>query len=145
MSITKILAPTVVATSAMTIFSYLLSQSTERNFKEPKLLGEIIDKNVPLSSFSESKILGWVAHYLAGMAFITVYDKIWKGLPKNASLKSGLMLGGVSGILGIAVWKLTLHVVPNKPHLPRKKFYLQLLPAHLIFGGFAAKTFQILK
>ncbi|MDB5119931.1 MAG: hypothetical protein JWN56_1149 [Sphingobacteriales bacterium] len=141
----KILIPTLVATSAMTLFSYLLSESADRNFKEPKLLGEIIKRNTPVKSPKKSQALGWIAHYLAGMAFISVYDKIWDKSSKKASVKSGLLLGGVSGLIGIIVWRSTLFVVPQPPYLPRLKFYTQLFPAHLIFGGFAAKTSRMIR
>ncbi|MDB5014588.1 MAG: hypothetical protein JWQ25_2790 [Daejeonella sp.] len=145
MRFTKILIPTVVATSAMTLFSYLLSESANRNFREPKLLGEIIKRNTPVKSFRDSYILGWVAHYLAGMAFITVYDRIWTKSSQKPNINSGALLGGISGIIGVLVWKFTLHVIPQPPLLPRLKFYTQLLPAHLVFGIFAAKTNKIIR
>ena len=143
MRLLKILVSNLVATSAMTAFSYLLSESADRNFKEPKLLGEIINKNRQTSYVLNSQNLGWLAHYLAGTAFVTVYDKIWCGSSNNANIKSGLLLGAISGVIGIVVWKTTLYLIPNKPSIPHRKFYLQLFPAHLVFGSCAAKTYQM--
>jgi hypothetical protein len=79
MKISKIIAGSLVGTSAMTVFSYVISERKNKLFKEPALLNLLLGK-VKASDLHQNKKNpeGWIVHYLVGLFFTVVYDQIWK-------------------------------------------------------------------
>jgi hypothetical protein len=139
----KIPVGTLVGTSLMTAFSYYISQHEKDQFREPVLLNILSRRLMNTNQGNYTGAFGWLAHYGVGALFVSAYDKIWKqsGRP---TLWSGLLLGAISGVVGIATWKLVFKLHPSPPTIDFKDYYRQLFVAHLIFGASAAlgyKTF----
>lgn len=63
-----------------------------------------------------------------------VYEYLWQRTTIEPTLKSGLILGGLSGLTGILIWKLAFKIHPDSPRIDFKKFYVQLLFAHIVYG-----------
>ena len=60
----KIITSAIIGTTAMTLFSYLISTSENKNYREPEILGKLI-RRLPIDASKESsEIAGWCAHYL---------------------------------------------------------------------------------
>lgn len=128
----------LAATAAMTAFSYALSFLLSFNFKEPEHLSVML-KRMPI----HDKLAGWTVHYLAGLLFVVAYYLLWNnGVQPN--LISALVIGLISGLVAILVWHLTLVVHPNPPRIRRIPFYLQLVPAHIVFALTATLVYQLL-
>jgi len=136
-TLNKILTSAFVGTSAMTVFSYVVSHSKKENFQEPEVLAKLIKKLFPETEKETAELEGWIAHYGIGVLFCLIYVHLWKD-KINPTFKSGLILGAASGMLGIAAWQLIFKVHPNPPVKNLKKYFGHLFLAHLIFGGFAA-------
>lgn len=118
----------------MTLFSYVVSVLVKDNFKEPELLGILIkrlgaDLNKPLATLA-----GWQIHYAVGVIFVTVYTLLWERKALRPGLKSGIFLGLISGVIGIGFWKIVFTLHPDPPRIQLKKYYVQLLLAHVLFG-----------
>ena len=113
----KIIIPAIVGTSAMTLFSYLVSESKSENFREPVVLAHLI-KRLP-NSFSKDKaqIAGWSAHYATGLLFVIFYNEIWK------RKKQGFTF-------------------PFEGWLNLNKFFGHLILAHVMFGIFSALAYK---
>jgi len=126
--------PTVKATSAMTLFSTLIADSTNKNVLEPKLLGMLIGKLIPKKYRKAALIAGWCAHYGIGFSWIRIFRFISRRTKKEATFTDALFLGAFSGMTGILFWKLFFKTHPNPPHVKAKLFYRQLFLAHLVFG-----------
>ena len=111
----KIIIPAIVGTSAMTLFSYLVSESKSENFREPVVLAHLI-KRLP-NSFSKDKaqIAGWSVHYATGLLFVIFYNEIWKRKKILPSVTSGALIGAASGVAGIIGWKCMFEAHPNPP------------------------------
>lgn len=140
----KIIVATVVGTSVMTLFSYLISRNQKKNFTEPDVLSEIVAKNNSFLSKKEARHIGWGAHYGVGLGFTSVYSQIWEHTPIKPSLTSGAMLGAVSGLIGIMGWTQMFHLHhPTSIHY-RKQYYAQLMVAHIVFGMGAAAGYKIM-
>ncbi|MDB5257547.1 MAG: hypothetical protein JWM14_2242 [Chitinophagaceae bacterium] len=140
----KIIAATVVGTSVMTLFSYLMSRNQKRNFTEPDVLSEIVAENNSSLSKEESKPIGWGTHYGIGLAFTGVYSQVWEHTPLKPSLASGAALGALSGLMGVLGWTQLFHLHHPTTAAYRKQYYAQLMAAHIVFGMGAAVGYKMM-
>lgn len=141
----KILFSAFMGTSAMTLFSYLLSESENKNLREPEILGQLIHR-LPNEVSKKSAInKGWVAHYSIGFFFVTLYHQLWKREHIQPSIASGTLLGTASGIVGVGVWKTIFEVHPSPPAKDLKFYLSHLIVAHAVFGVFSAISYKFLR
>jgi hypothetical protein len=134
----------VTGTTFMTLFSYLVSLADGENFSEPERLGQLAGRLIPKLDEQQSQALGWLGHYGVGLLFALVYVELWHRGKLKPDLKTCLWLGGLSGLLAVAVWKTTFKMHPLPPSLNFKKYCLQLVPAHIVFAVFAGLGYQII-
>ena len=139
----QILIATIAATSLMTLFSYVVSESARELYKEPVLLTYIfsslkIEVSPPIKTF-----LAWLLHYIIGLLFVLVYHYLWVCDIVEMSWPAALFLGAVSGIIGILGWILLFKIVPQKPNIDFKGYYFQLFFAHVIFGIVAFYVYKL--
>lgn len=141
----QILIASIAATSAMTLFSYIISKSFRELYKEPVLLTFILSKlNLDLSLKTKT-ILAWLLHYFIGLIFVVIYHFVWFYNILKLSLLSALLLGSVSGIIGIIGWMFMFKITDHKPQIDFKGYYIQLFFAHIIFGITAALVYYFLQ
>jgi hypothetical protein len=131
----KIILASIAGTSAMTVFSYIVSARKKKNFREPELLSAIMEE--PGITKKEVNFLpaGWAAHYTAGMLFVLAYNRLFNLADIRVRLKNGILLGGISGLIGALTWKLVFTLHPDPPVTDYKSFYRHLVIAHIIFGA----------
>jgi hypothetical protein len=129
----RIVISSLAATSMMTMFSYFISESNRRNFKEPQLLGVLLKEALPNSKKNLAITAGWVTHYTVGLVWALAYSYLFEKSRKQPDFKDGLVLGGLSGLIGAGVWKLAFRIHPNPPEIAFDKFYRHLLLAHLVY------------
>ena len=134
----KILRSGVSGTSAMTLFSYLVSESEGKNFKEPEVLSELMMRLFPNADRNLTLPAGWALHYAMGFTFCAAYRLLWKHTPLKPTLKTGLIFGALSAVVGVSVWKTVFRYHPNPPNIHIKDYYRHLIIAHLVFGAVAA-------
>jgi len=137
----KILCGTLAGTTAMTAVSYALSHAMKKQFREPVILSILI-RRLLKSRVNDNHIEGWLLHYGVGALFNATYDRIWSNSRAKPTLGNGLLLGAISGLIGLAVWKVTLNVHPNPPKIDFRKYYAQIVAVHLVFGAFSALGYQ---
>lgn len=130
----QILISTIAATSAMTLFSYAVSASAREVYKEPLLLTYVLTALHLKLPANFKIVLAWALHYLIGLFFVIGYHFLWINDYMELSLFSGLFLGAVSGIIGIIGWIILFKIIPKRPAIDFKGYYLQLFIAHVIFG-----------
>lgn len=141
----KILLSGITGTFFMTLFSQLLSLIAKENFSEPEHLATMLHRFIPHTSKTFNRVAGWNAHFAVGLIFSTAYVELWEQGKITPSVKNGLLLGAVSGLLAVAIWKLTFKLHPLPPWINYNKYYLQLVPAHIVFALFATLAYQLLK
>ncbi len=130
-----VLIPALVATSAMTAFSYIYSVIVKKQFREPELLNKLLMRwSNRFQNLSTNSLLGWIIHYLVGVFFMFVFYLIWEKLEIEATVLSGIILGFVAGILGVFGWNITFWIHPNPPKLNFKQYFVHLILAHVVFG-----------
>lgn len=129
----------------MSLFSYVLSIRKNKQFKEPEILGILINRLLDRKNRTLSHIGGWAIHYFVGLLFTTTYDMIWKSTRVKPVLSHSIALGAFSGLVGILGWNVTLRVHPRPPKIDIKRFFFQLLIAHIIFAVFAAEGYKLIE
>ena len=143
MPTSTILIPAMVGTSAMTLFSYLVSESKHENFREPDVLRQLIQRLPTTGSNDSAQLTGWGGHYAAGLLFVFVYHQLWKQNKIKPSIASGTLLGAVSGLAGMIVWKVVFRLHPNPQPKNLNQYFRHLLFAHVVFGIFSALTYKL--
>jgi len=142
MDIAKTLSASIGGTSLMSLFSYLISDSKNKNFKEPEILGELIKRIIPDLNEKQADLAGWALHFGAGTMFTTIYDQIWEKTSIKPDIKSGAIMGAISGLIGIAVWRATIAMHPKPPIKDYHSYYKHLMLAHVLFGIAAAESYK---
>ena len=132
--LSQIVISSIAATSAMTLFSYVISASFRELYKEPVLLTYLLTKAHVQVSAATKTVLAWILHYIIGLLFVIGYHFVWTYNILEFSWPIALLLGAVSGIIGILGWVIMFKAVPQEPNIDFKGYYLQLFFAHVIFG-----------
>lgn len=135
-----IIGPSMVGTSAMTIFSYLVAASKDRKFEEPKLLADLVKQILKKKYKSMAKPAGWAMHYTMGCIMTFVFQEVWRKQGNKVSIKDGFISGAVGGVSGILIWQTIFKLCRDMPRIPLKRFYGHLFLAHLVFGATVAFT-----
>jgi len=133
--ILHIVAVGILATIAMTIFSYVLSYFTNNELEEPQLLNKLIN-NHPGNSYvmNNEHSVGWAIHLFIGILFVAVFEVFVTLQVLNSTLLTGILFGFVAGLIGVGFWSSAFTLHPKPPHINRPLYYVQLVPAHIIFG-----------
>ena len=139
----QIIITSIVATSIMTLFSYVISASARKLYKEPVLLTYILTSLKIEISLQTKIILGWVVHYLIGLFFVLIYHWLWLYNIVAMSWSAAFILGILSGIIGILSWALLFAIVPKKVNIDFKGYYVQLFTVHIIFTVVAFIIYQL--
>jgi hypothetical protein len=124
----------VVGTSVMTMFSYALGIMRKKKFSEPALLNELISCFKQKWAGALVPTAGWFLHYFIGLLFILSYQLYWRESDLRPTIINCIILGAISGVIGIYGWKLTFRIHPRPPNLDFQEFYSQLFFAHVVFG-----------
>lgn len=143
MNTIRVISGAIIGTSVMTLFSYVVSGITNRQFKEPVLLNQLLRYFRYCKTLKKSSLPGWVLHYLIGTLFLISSNFIWNSTSADPNLKSGALLGLMYGIIGISGWHIIFRLHPNPPSIKLDKYYLHLIVAHIIYGGSAAAGFRL--
>lgn len=123
----------LAATSAMTLFSYVLSAVCKKNYREPQHLAGLAQEDDPAGSPLKYRATGWLLHYTAGVIWATAYA-VPIGKHRLSARTRSTILGAGSGILAGMVWKLALNRHPATARRVHPTFFVQLVPAHVVFG-----------
>lgn len=145
MNFYKILIAAFSATNIMTTFSYLVSLSFKKLFKEPVMLNFILDGAGISLKGRVKKFAGWFAHYLIGLAFVIAYESIWHYTGVEFGFLSGILLGIISGFVGVCCWWLTYRLPDGNPRVPSKEYAALLFVGHVIFAVAVVVAFKIFK
>jgi hypothetical protein len=129
-----ILLSAFAATSLMTIFSYAVSASFRKLYKEPLLLQYILSRlNIELNEIPK-RIAAWSLHYAIGVVFALGFHlAVLSGITKNIWLL-GACYGILIGIMGIIGWNIMFAIAGQPQKTDSLGYYTQLFTAHLLFA-----------
>ena len=144
LEIYKILSATIIGTSLMTLFSYFAANQWKSPFREPALLNKLLYRS-PFYKWKTLPVLpGWFFHYFIGLMFVVAYHLLWTNTSISPTVINGLILGFISGFIGIAGWILMFSIHPDPPFVNSRKYYPHLLAAHVIFGAGAVFGYELI-
>lgn len=146
-TIGKIILSGVVGTLFMTLYIRKKSKKEHEQFMQPVLLNKLIDKaeNLPDIKNKENHPAGWILHYGAGISFVTAYRILDKKILLKPTITKILLIGTVSGLIGIAIWKTMFKEHHRPPNNDRFEYYRELLLAHIVFSIFAILSYKSLE
>jgi hypothetical protein len=142
-TILQLVIVSFAATSAMTLFSYAISEGFRELYKEPVLLTFLLKQMKLELSVEKKKILAWLIHYIIGLLFVIGYHLLWINNVLEISVLNALLLGAICGIIGILGWVIMFKIAKYKPAIDFKGYYIQLFFAHVVFGLVAAATYYL--
>lgn len=133
--LSQILTTSILATLAMTAFSYLFSYMVKGNHKEPQLLNYLLDK-LPNnnSAICREHVYGWLIHFSIGFLFVAAFELLRFYFNISLSLVIGTIFGFIAGLIGISGWSIFFALHPNPPKNNKLLYFTQLIFAHIIFG-----------
>lgn len=134
----------VAGTTAMTAFSYLVSQKQGRYFKEPEILNDLLYALLKVNRNDREPLPGFIAHYATGTFFATCYHLLAKKKNGPSFVGNGLLFGLAFGLVGIGIWKAVFTLHPKPPSIHLRDYLAHLIVAHLIFGETVAATTAML-
>ena len=78
MEFIRIIIATILGTTMMTAFSYLISSTFNKLYKEPVLLNYLLQFLGINMRDNVKRLAGWVIHYIIGLLFVVIYDILWQ-------------------------------------------------------------------
>jgi hypothetical protein len=136
----SVLGAGLLGTTGMTAFSHWLSRRDSQDFSEPRLLDFLFRQWELPGPFGKA---GWQTHYTLGIGWAGVYAF----LLKNGYIRAGLLttagMGILSGVLAAGCWKGLFLLSPETPPVNQRKFFLQMIPAHLVFTGISVAILRL--
>lgn len=140
----KIAVAGATGTTVMTAGSELMSFLLKENFSEPDHLETMVSRVAPHLSKDAKKIAGWGSHFAMGFVFATIFVELWDQKKIKHNLKNALILGTLAGVFGALIWKGTFKAHPLPPWIKYSRFYLQRIPAHIIFTVGATLAYKLM-
>jgi len=128
----KVILPGITGTSLMTAFSYAVSAYKERNFKEPELLAALLKEG--LQNDRAALAAGWMTHYTMGICWALLFELLFKKAAVKANFTNALVLGTMSGLTGIWIWRFAFKIHRTPPRIDFNQFYWHLLLAHVVYS-----------
>lgn len=142
MNLLKLAIAAFSATNIMTTFSYLLSATYKKLFKEPVMMNFIL-KGLGINLKGKlHKIGGWIAHYIIGFTLVIAYESIWRYTSVKLGMLSGIIFGICTGLLAIFCWRAIYRTSIHEDVSPRS-YYIQLFFGHIIFAVAVVIAFKI--
>ncbi|MEO6671186.1 MAG: hypothetical protein ABIN36_17010, partial [Ferruginibacter sp.] len=79
----------IAGTSTFTLFSYIMAETSDKPYKQPELLGQLINRSDVDLNRKQSQFAGWLTHYLIGIGFAAAYQILVNEANIQPSLKNG--------------------------------------------------------
>jgi hypothetical protein len=128
----------IAATTLMTAFVLAFRIITGERINVVRILGTMLTSSTtPAGRCSEkpgTRVAGIIAHYSVGIFFSFVYLWLWQNEIIKTDLITTTLLGFITGLIGITVWRLYFLFHSHPPAVPLKLYLTCILFAHVIFA-----------
>src|SRR5690606_27585622 len=113
----EILLSGIVGTIFMTAYIIRKSRQESELYLQPVLMNKMIDRlnEFPIIRDKLTNPAGWLLHFGAGISFVAIYWLIWRKSLKNISFEKMVLIGLISGVIGVVIWKIILEEHPKPP------------------------------
>ena len=72
--------------------------------------------------------------HFVGFVCVVIYHLLWTYTEVEVTWLSAVVMGAISGLVGIGIWIYTFVIHPNPPKVDFFGFFAQLFFAHIFFG-----------
>ena len=135
MEFLRMLSAAFAGTAVMTVFSYIVAEIMNTQFREPQLLNRLLSSSKMIKGkFRKSSLAGWLIHYSIGTMFVLCFAILWDYTQIGIGWTSATIFGFCAGIVGILGWKTMFTLNSDPPEILLKDFSVQLIIAHIIFA-----------
>lgn len=133
--VVHIILSSLVATSAMTLFTYIVAAITQKELGEPKFLNRLIRSSRQFdTNTTDNHIAGWAIHYAIGLIFVVLIVAFQSITGYHLSIWLGMALGAIFGLMGVIGWIVMFSTHHDPPKIEFTVFLIQLVAAHIVFG-----------
>src|SRR5690606_4745896 len=132
-------------TVAMTGLMYLYSYLSKRFTKVIHILGNMVigERNYYTPS-RNALLIGTVAHFGVGILFSFAYFLLWNWGIFGINLGDSVLIGIVSGVVAIIVWKIYLSLHSSPPKISHFHYFASLFLAHIVFAVVSVNVFELI-
>ena len=135
----------LVGTVAMTLIMYLYSYLSHSFTKVIHILGNMLVAERNYYTPSKSAItVGSIAHFGVGVLFSLSYFLIWNWGIFKINVQDSILIGAISGVVAIVVWKGYLSLHANPPKLSHFHYFIALFIAHIVFAVVSVYVLQLI-
>jgi len=128
----------ITGTTIMTAFMLILRMVTRRQLNVITILGTMLTGSTTADGKCVTTprvlITGTIAHYFVGIFFSFVYLWLWNNHIVGDDWWTTTILGFVTGLVGIAVWRTYFYIHRHPPQVPLRIYLAAILLAHVIFA-----------
>ncbi|RYZ38767.1 MAG: hypothetical protein EOP49_30750 [Sphingobacteriales bacterium] len=128
----------VAATTLMTAFVSIIKVITRQQLNVIRVLGTMLTGSTTRDGGCSRRLgalaLGTIVHYGVGLFFLFIYVYLWNHNVINTDWLTTTILGFVTGLLGITVWRIYLYIHARPPQVPLRLYLISILFAHVIFA-----------
>ncbi len=135
----------IAGTVAMTVVMYLYSYLSHFFTKVIHILGNMLLGETNFYSPSKKALLvGTIAHFGVGVIFSFSYFLLWNWGIFKINFEGSLLIGAISGVVAILVWKGYISLHSNPPNFTQLHYFIALFIAHIVFGLVSVNVFQLI-
>lgn len=136
----------LAATIAMTIVMYLYASLSQANTKVIHILGSMLTGHGKIPEYDKNKVLttGALVHTFIGVLFSLAYFLLWNWGIFEITFFDSLIIGALSGIFAIVVWKTYFLVHQNPAKVSLLHYFIALFISHIVFGLVAVHVFSLI-
>lgn len=138
-----IILATTIATTHMTILSYLFSGAFREFYSEPLFVKYITKLFGKYLSVNSEKIIGWFIPYVSGLFFVIGFDILFAYNFIDLSWWSGFIFGLLAGGIGLGWWHLMFRI-SYSIDIDFKRYCIQLLLIYIAFGFTVVWVYRLL-
>ncbi|AWG22974.1 hypothetical protein FFWV33_16290 [Flavobacterium faecale] len=140
----KVVFASVVATSVMTLVSYALSNVLNKQYREPVLLGYLLDSYAIGQTPTMRIYISWSLHYIIGIALVTAYHLLWQSIGLDKMALNLVFLAICTGLIGVVSWIVIFSICRYKPKMDYMGYFIQIFLVHILFTVIAVYTYCLL-
>ncbi len=136
----------IAGTIVMTATMYLYSNITGRNTQVVHILGAMVTGNHVEAKEDKTKMLitGAISHTFVGVLFSLSYFLLWNWGVFTINWIDSNIVGSLSGIIAIIVWRSYIFVHENAPDISLSHYFFALFISHVIFGVVTVNVYRVI-
>jgi putative exporter of polyketide antibiotics len=128
----------IAATTLMTVFVLVIRLITGKQINVIRILGTMLTASTTTDGECPKKVgilaAGIIAHYAVGLFFSIVYIWLWTHRIIKTDWVTTTVLGFLTGLLAITVWRLYFSIHAHPPRVPLRLFLVCIFGAHVVFA-----------